>query len=142
MFSRSKERIEIIVQVIAKVLDKDEDTIRDCVINSEIGQAIMDKNQVVLHDQATANVYEVLMEIPESVAGKGWTIEDISSAYNSLSYATIGGDEKAIFRRCDAKGKAIIRRNRRKMKNSMIKDKRERRSMKLSEAVVNSDVKK
>ena len=62
MAGRSNDRINIIVNVISELLGLDEKIVRECVINTETGQKILDKNQAVLHDQATANIYDILTQ--------------------------------------------------------------------------------
>ena len=64
----------------------DEESIKAYAVETETGEAILAKNQAVLHDQATANVYEILQELPESLVTEECSVEAISSAYNSISY--------------------------------------------------------
>ncbi len=119
MSSRSKERLDIVIKVLSKLLHMDEESIKAYTVKTETGQAIMAKNQVVLHDQATANVYEILQELPESLVPEECSIEDISSAYNSISYPESEKCESFTGRHFDAKKKKIIKKQRKAIKQSL-----------------------
>lgn len=122
MVSRSNERINMIIKLISKVLDIDEDSIRDYVIQSDTGREILDKNQAVLHDQATANACDVLSEMPKEVVNKKWDVRDIAHAYNELIMNGNGESNEARFSRFSKSEKDIVRKKRKEMRQSMKRD--------------------
>lgn len=72
-------------------------------------------NQVVLHDQVTANVYDILLEFPEDLIHTEWDIEDISVAYNELIINKPETAPKSSFRRLNKQEKDAVRKQRKEM---------------------------
>ena len=122
MAGRSNDRINIIVNVISELLGLDEKIVRECVINTETGQKILDKNQAVLHDQATANIYDILTEISESFFNVKWDVADIARIYNMLIISDESFDDRTKFARFSKKEKDAVRKTRKVAKKSLLRD--------------------
>lgn len=56
-------RINCISYIVSKILNIDILKAKDYVLESNIGKAILDNNEVVLYDQSTANAYDIFKEL-------------------------------------------------------------------------------